>query len=71
MCMILGLVYPIYAAAFGFVFVLGRVAYSIGWYVGTPTPNKRLPGFFLTVVFGIWPLVCLNIAAAGKVLTWW
>lgn len=57
-----GLAYPITASAFGLLWVVGRVVYSIGYYTGDP--NKRHSGAFHN--FGLWGLLITSITFGVK-----
>lgn len=57
-----GLAYPITASAFGMLWVVGRVVYSLGYYTGDP--NKRLRGAFHN--FGQWGLLITCIVFGVK-----
>jgi glutathione S-transferase len=62
-----GISLPVYAAAFGGVWIFGRVIYSIGYWMA---PKFRVPGFLLSQFFGLFPLVGLSIYAGCRLLGW-
>ena len=64
-----GLRYPEYAAGFGGAWILGRIIYSIGYIGGGP--KWRVPGFIITMLGGMVPLMGVAIASAGYMLEWW
>ena len=61
--------YPEYAAGFGGAWILGRIIYSVGYTVGGP--KWTLPGFILTMMGGMLPLLGVSIASGGAFLGWW
>lgn len=62
-----GLRYPIYAAAFGLVWLIGRVVFSVGYYTGKP--KFRMPGALLSMFGGLMPLFGLAIASGIAFVT--
>lgn len=69
MLLVSGVKYPCLAATFGFVWVVGRVVYSVGYYSGDPA--KRMPGFALSMLGGLLPLLVLSVCNAGGLIGWW
>ena len=59
-----GLVYPIQTAAFGFVWVIGRVLYAIGY---KASPEKRKFGAILTHL-GDFPLMLMPLIIAYNMM---
>ncbi len=64
-----GVRHPVFAAAFGGVFFLARVAYSIGYWTGKP--KLRLPGSLIGTFFGMLPLVGFAISSGAGMIGWW
>merc|ERR1712117_11736 len=64
-----GLFNPKMAAVFGFVWVISRVIYSIGYYSGIP--NNRIVGSFLGLMFAEMPLVIMVFLQVGQFAKWW
>ena len=64
-----GLRHPRYAAIFGGIWFVGRVVYTVGY--GTGQPDKRRPGFIMSMMGGSMPLVALAISTGAGMLGWW
>jgi glutathione S-transferase len=64
-----GLLNPKMAAAFGFLWVIGRIIYSIGYYSGKP--QNRLAGAMLGMFLGEMPLVIMTFLQVGQFAQWW
>ncbi len=61
--------HPIFAAAFGGAYLLGRIIYTIGYWTGKA--NYRLPGSFIGTFFGLLPLVGVALSSAAGMIGWW
>ena len=59
-----GIRYPCYAAGFGAAWLVGRVAYTIGYSTGNP--EARIPGAILSIL-GLLPLFGLSVATGAKI----
>jgi len=57
------------AAAFGFLWLIGRVIYSLGYYTGKP--NNRLAGSLIGLAFAEFPLVIMTFLQCGQFAKWW
>merc|ERR1712048_439830 len=57
------------AAAFGFIWLVGRVIYSIGYYSGKP--NNRLAGSLMGLAGAELPLVIMTFLQCGQFAKWW
>merc|ERR1711978_315732 len=57
------------AAAFGLVWLLARVIYSVGYYSGTP--SNRIVGSALGLFLGEMPLVVMVFLQVGQFAKWW
>eukprot|EP01129_Flabellula_baltica_P001724 TRINITY_DN11656_c0_g1_i1.p1 TRINITY_DN11656_c0_g1~~TRINITY_DN11656_c0_g1_i1.p1 ORF type:complete len:170 (-),score=35.19 TRINITY_DN11656_c0_g1_i1:18-476(-) len=61
-----GLVSPVYAAAFGGMWVLGRFAYALGY--ASKGPEGRTIGFVLSTLGGLFPLIGLSFYNAWSMI---
>jgi len=57
------------AAAFGFIWVIARVIYSVGYYSGKP--NNRMVGSLLGLAGAELPLVIMTFLQVGQFAKWW
>jgi len=57
------------AAAFGFIWVIARVIYSLGYYSGKP--NNRMVGSLLGLAGAELPLVIMTFLQVGQFAKWW
>merc|ERR1711944_336133 len=64
-----GLFNPKMAAIFGFIWVIARVIYSIGYYSGKP--KNRIVGSALGLFLGEMPLVVMVFLQVGQFAKWW
>ena len=61
-----GLLYPIYAAAFGLVWVIGRVIYGYGYSNGGP--SGRMLGGIISHL-GDFPLIILTFVSGSRLVS--
>jgi len=64
-----GLFNPKMAAIFGFIWIISRVIYSIGYYSGKP--KNRIVGSALGLFLGEMPLVVMVFLQVGQFAKWW
>lgn len=64
-----GLFNPKMAAVFGFIWIIARVIYSIGYYSGIP--KNRVVGAALGMFLGEMPLVIMTFLQVGQFAKWW
>merc|ERR1739848_859183 len=57
------------AAAFGFIWIAGRIIYSIGYYSGMP--KNRIVGSFLGLALAEIPLLTMTFLQVGEFAKWW
>merc|ERR1712226_1233562 len=57
------------AAAFGFIWLAGRIIYSIGYYSGIP--KNRIVGSFLGLALAEIPLLTMTFLQVGEFAKWW
>lgn len=57
-----------WAAGAGGLWVIGRIIYSIGYY---SAPEKRIPGAFISFLFGLVPLFGMGVSTAAGILGFW
>jgi len=57
------------AAAFGFIWLAGRIIYSIGYYSGIP--KNRIVGSFLGLALAEIPLLTMTFLQVGEFAQWW
>ncbi len=63
-----GVRHPLVASSAGAAFLLGRVVYSMGYYTGQP--EKRVPGFVVSLL-GLMTLFGCTVSTAAGFLGWW
>ena len=61
-----GFRFPIFAAVFGAIWLVGRIIYAVGYWSGKP--KWRTPGYFISLLFGMLPLHFMAMAAASGLI---
>jgi len=57
------------AACFGFIWLISRIIYSIGYYSGIP--SNRIVGSAMGLVLAEFPLVIMTFLQVGQFAKWW